>query len=345
MINFFRNKFFVGVSIIFLGVIGFFIFQRISNEQPVVKGEKSYLVKKQIIKEILSLSGNIDADEKITLRFQSSGMLTWVGVKEGDYVKKYQGVASLDQKELQKNLQKYLNTYMKTRWDFETTKDENDIKNIGGLTTDLREAAVRTLDKAQFDLNNSVLDVELKDIALKYSYLYTPIEGIVTKVSLPYAGVNATPAQAEFEIVNPKTIYLYATADQTDVIKIKEKMQGNITLDSYPDDQISGEVMNIAFTPDTDESGTVYGVKIKINESEIENKYRLGMTGDIEFEIGKGRNVLMIPTSFIKIEKSEKYVNKVVKGKKIKTVIKTGEIEDSMTEVISGLNENETIVN
>ena len=209
----------------------------------------------------------------------------------------------------------------------------------------MREAAVRTLDKAQFDLNNSVLDVELKDIALKYSYLYTPIEGIVTKVSLPYAGVNATPAQAEFEIVNPKTIYLYATADQTDVIKIKEKMQGNITLDSYPDDQISGEVMNIAFTPDTDESGTVYGVKIKINESEIENKYRLGMTGDIEFEIGKGRNVLMIPTSFIKIEKSEKYVNKVVKGKKIKTVIKTGEIEDSMTEVISGLNENETIVN
>ena len=103
MINFFRNKFFVGVSIIFLGVTGFFIFQRISNEQPVVKGEKSYLVKKQIIKEILSLSGNIDADEKITLRFQSSGMLTWVGVKEGDYVKKYQGVASLDQKELQKN--------------------------------------------------------------------------------------------------------------------------------------------------------------------------------------------------------------------------------------------------
>jgi len=345
MINFFRNKFFVGVSIIFLGVIGFFIFQRISNEQPVVKGEKSYLVKKQIIKEILSLSGNIDADEKITLRFQSSGMLTWVGVKEGDYVKKYQGIASLDQKELQKNLQKYLNTYMKTRWDFETAKDENDIKNIGGLTTDLREAAVRTLDNAQFDLNNSVLDVELKDIALKYSFLYTPIEGIVTKVSSPYAGVNTTPAQAEFEIVNPKTIYLYATADQTDVIKIKEKMQGNITLDSYPDDQISGEVMNIAFTPDTDESGTVYGVKIKINESEIENKYRLGMTGDIEFEIGKGRNVLMIPTSFIKIEKSEKYVNKVVKGKKIKTVIKTGEIEDSMTEVISGLNENETIVN
>ena len=338
-----KSKLLAVAAIIFLGVIGFFIYSRISSEQPVVKGEKSYLVKRKTIKETLSLSGEINAKEKITLRFQSSGMLNWVGVKEGDYVKKYQGIASQDPKELEKSLKKYLNTYMKTRWDFETSRDTNDIKNIGGLTQDAREAAVRALDKAQFDLDNAVLDVELKDIALKYAYLYTPIEGIVTKVDSPYAGVYVTATQAEFEIINPKTIYFSATADQTDVVGLKEKMTGLIILDSYPEKPVGGKIEAISFAPKVGETGTVYEVKVQLNKDISREDYRLGMTGDVEFEVGVGRKALMIPTNFIQTDKTDKYVFKVVNGRKIKTVIKTGEAEDSVTEITSGLNEGDVI--
>jgi len=294
MISFFKKKGFLILALMFFGAVGFYIYQRVASSQPVVKGTKSYVVKKQLIKDILTLSGEIEATEKVTLRFQSSGMLTWVGVKEGDFVKKYQGVASQDVRELERNLKKYLNTYMETRWDFETARDTNDIKNIGGLTQDAREAALRALDIAQFDLNNAVLDVELKDIALKYAYLYSPIEGIVTMVDSPYAGVYVTSTQAEFEIVNPKTIYLSAIADQTDVVNLALGMKGTITFDPYPDDKIEGTVDQIGFTPKEDETGTVYEVKIKLKDDNLSTRYRLGMTGDIDFEMGQGRKVLAI---------------------------------------------------
>ena len=54
--------------------------------------EAAYMVTKATLKNTLNLSGKIDASEKATLGFQTAGRLAWVGVKEGDYVKKGQGI-------------------------------------------------------------------------------------------------------------------------------------------------------------------------------------------------------------------------------------------------------------
>ncbi len=87
MMNFFKKKWYVVVII--LVIIGLVYFKIGSNAKGAKNGKKqtSYVVKRQNLKETLSLSGSIDAEEKATLRFQSSGRLSWVGVKEGDYVR------------------------------------------------------------------------------------------------------------------------------------------------------------------------------------------------------------------------------------------------------------------
>lgn len=191
-----------------------------------------------------------------------------MGVKEGDYVKKYQTLASLDQRSVQKNLQKDLNDYLDTRWSFEQTKDnyKNSI-----VTT----AIQRLLDQSQFGLNNAVLDVEIQNLAVEYSNLWTPIEGIVTSMGVSYAGVNITPAQAEIQVINPKTVYFLATADQADVVNLKTNMTGNITLDAYPAKEIPGQIKQISFTPKTDETGTVYKVKVYFKADNENYYYRL----------------------------------------------------------------------
>lgn len=305
--------------------------------------EKAHTVKRGDLTETLSISGEIDAHERADLKFQTSGMLVWVGVKEGDYVKKYQGIASLDKKELEMNLKKYLNTFLKSRWDFDQEKEDQDIKNIGGLSEDARREALRSLDKAQFDLNNAVLDVELKDLALKYSYLYTPIEGIVTSIDTLYAGVNITPATAVFKIVNPKTIYFSATADQTDVINLIKGKQGELVLDPYPEEIIKGVVEDISFIPKTGETGTVYQVKIAFDNSNEDYKYRVGMTGDISFNTKEKKNVLAIPSTYLKKENGEYYVLKLTGGKKEKTRIKIGDEIDGDVIILSGLEEDDLI--
>ena len=49
--------------------------------------DKTYTVTKKDLVDSLGIAGEIDAKEKVSLRFQTSGLLTWVGVKEGDKVK------------------------------------------------------------------------------------------------------------------------------------------------------------------------------------------------------------------------------------------------------------------
>lgn len=330
------------IFLILLIAAGIFLYRKNQSEAQVKKQDK-YTVKRQSLKEAVSFSGEIDAEQKATLRFQSSGKLTWIGVKEGDYVQKNQLLAYLDQREVQKKFQKYMNSYMKTRWDFETTKDENAESKIWGLSEDAREAARRTVDKAQFDLNNSVLDVEIQNLSLEYSYLRTPIEGIVTSIGTDIAGVNATPAQAEFEIINPNTVYFSASVDQTDVPKIREGMVGTIILDAYPDKEVGATVKSISFTPKTGETGTVYDMKVIMNTDNSSFIYRLGMTGDLEFVVKEKRSVITVPTKFVRSDKDGQYVMKEQNGNQVKTNIKTGDETDEAMEVISGLQEGDII--
>lgn len=329
--NLIRNKWWL-IAII-VAVVGFGAFKMFG--QKTETKVTSYTVKRGTLKETLSLSGEINASEKTTLRFQTSGYLVWVGVKEGDTVKKYQGVASLDQVELQKNLRKYLNTYMSERWDFETTKDSS------GDTSIMTTAVRRAFEKAQFDLNNAVLDVELKAIAVKYANLWTPIDGVVTRVAAPNAGVNVTPSQAEIDVVNPATIYFSATADQTEVSKLTASKSAEITLDAFTDEKITGTVSTISYIPKTGETGTVYEVKINLpREASAKWGLRLGMTGDVDFIIRQLADVLSVPAKYVKSENGKKYV---LKPNNEKVYVTTGEELDGNIEIKEGLKENDTI--
>lgn len=321
--------------VVIVAALGLFLYNR-SNSQAKAKSAKTEKVHRTDLKDTLSLSGNIDANEKVTLRFQTSGNLAWVGVKEGDYVKKYQTIASLDQRALQKNLEIDLNNFMSKRWSYDQIID-----NYKGAA--ITDAMKRVLDQSQFDLNNSILNVEIQDISKQYANLWTPIDGIVTRVEAPYSGVNITPAQAEFDVVNPDTIYFASTADQTDVVKLHKGMTADIALDAYPDRTIHGTITEISFTPDTSQTGTVYDVKIGLSEDNSLYAYKVGMTGDSNFTLREIKNVIAIPTSSIKSELGKKYVMKSDKGNAIKTYITTGEEVDTSTIIKSGLQEGDII--
>lgn len=326
--------------ILFAIIGGAVLYKSGFTQTSTVKGNKTYKIKKVSVQETLSLSGQIDAEEKATLRFQTSGRLSWIGVKVGDRVKKYQGIASLDTRDVKNKFQQYLNDYVKTRRDYDESLDDNTRKMNESVTKEARDEAKRLIEKAQYDLQSSVLDVELQQLALEYSYLSSPIDGIVVEAKSPVAGVNITPTQAEFVIINPQTIYFSALADQTDVVKIREGMKGELTFDSFPEIKKKGVVTSIAFTPKADETGTVYEVKITLSNAD---EYRMGMTGDVTFNVGSRRRILQIPTAFIKEEKGSEYVLTDSAGKKVKKFIKTGEVDGEMTEVTSGLKEGDTV--
>lgn len=308
------------------------------NRSAATSAEKndSYKVKRQDLEETLTLSGEIDAREKAVVRFQTSGRLAWVGVEEGDAVKKYQTLASLDVRDLKNRMQKYLNTYSSQRLTFDQAKDDN--WNLQyDLSESVRKSAQRTLEDSQYDLNNSVLDVELQSLSLEYASVWTPIEGIVTRIDTPFAGVNITPAGSEFEIVNPDTIYLMVTAEQSDVVYLKKGMKGEVMFDAYPDDTYEGVVDYISFSPKTGETGTVYKVRLLLDEKALQLPLKLAMTGDVNFTTKEISNVIGLPIKFISKDDKGDFVNLERKGKREKVYVKRGEEIDDMVVIKSGI--------
>lgn len=203
-------------------------------------------VQKGNLQKSLVFAGKVDAQNYAILRFQSSGELSWVGVKEGDLIKKWQIVASLNKESLKKSFQKEANDYLTARWNFEDTQDEyKDLKEKYLITPEVQ----RILDRQQFNLNNSVLDYEIADLAVKYASLISPIEGIVTNIDYPTSGVNITPANFSLTIIDPKSIYFKSEVDEEDVVNIFAGKEATIILDSYPEENTSSRLESISFVP------------------------------------------------------------------------------------------------
>lgn len=331
------KKKYIIIGLIILSILGVILkFTVFADKKPV----DTAVVKKGELIKGLTLSGKIEANEHAVLQFQTGGLLSFVGVKKGDYVKPYQTIASLDVRTAEKNLRDKLLDYSIQRLTFDQTKEDNLNRTPEQALNDKMK---RVLQDNQYDLDKAVLSVELKQLANELSYLNTPIEGIVTRVDTPFAGVNIyIPSQAQFEVVNPSTIYFSVNADQTEIVSLKEGTEGYVTFDSYLDEKVKSKIELISFTPKKDESETVYEIKAELRDIKNSNyKYKMGMTGDITFVIERKENSIYLPVKFIKSDEKGKYV--LMGDKKEKIYIKTGLETDSDIEITQGLTEGNVV--
>ena len=285
----------------------------------------------------ITISGRIDAKEKAQLRFIAGGKVVYLGAKQGEAVKKWQNLATIDRSSLQKQMDQNLNLYMKERYDFENTRD--DIKDRSLDTAEIRDVA-----KQQYDLENQVLNVEIQDIAIKNTTLTAPFAGILTVAPTNVTGVQLL-ASDYFEVVNPASLIFRATIDEIDLHRINKEQSAEIILDAYDGEKISTNISYISYTSSESSSGTVFIVEFPLNSQDME-KYRLGMNGDAVIKIAEKKNALVIPLDAISERDGKVFVEVLADNKegKISKEIKVGLESEEAIEVLEGLSENEEVI-
>lgn len=308
------------------------ISQRASQIEVVTsKAKKTQLI------ESVSAGGRVEADKKINLTFQTGGTLVWIGVSEGDEVHKWQALASLDKSELELQLRKALNSWEKQFSEFDDTNDS--------VKDDVLNDAIRRIKKrAQIDLDQAQLDVEIQNEVNKLSTLISPISGIVTDLSPSVAGVNISPVTANITIADPDSIFFEAAVSELDVIKIKEGQSVSIRLDSYPNELFSGTVYKISFDSITTATGgKAYTVKISLPNNE-DLKFRLGMGGDAEFIVKVSMAVISVPLDSIVEQDGKTLVWIVEEGIAKMVEVETGAESSDEIEIVSGLDYGTTVI-
>jgi RND family efflux transporter MFP subunit len=304
------------------------------------KKDTLYTPKIATIQDALTVAGSISTDQAAVLRFQNSGKLIWVGVKIGDKVKKGQAIASLDKEELRKNLQTQYNNYRSQLSQFNDVQDQYQTTKNNFLVTDTIQ---RILDRTQYSLNNSVINYEITDMAIKESTLISPVDGIVVAIDQPLAGANVTPATATFTIINPNSIYFKANIDQDSINQVKVGQKVTLILDSFPNDTLNSEVTYIAFSPVPGETSTVYETRFKLPVANNDLSYRLGMDGNVTLILSQADNALTVPIDAVNDDNGQRYVYVKNNQELIRHNVKVGIETDTTSQITEGLSQNDQV--
>lgn len=314
-------------------VLGWFIFGR----KPKVAYDE-YTVSSGTISDTLELSGKVRADKSATLRFSAGGLVTYLGPKSGDSIKKWQTLASVDTRQLQKTMDEKLNLYAIQRATFDQTIDDNDNSVPGG---DLANTLNRLLAKNQYGLENTVKDVEYQALTLQLSRLVSPIDGILVSSPINTSNVQVLPTDT-WVVVDPKTLYLSADLDETDLKRVSVGQKVNVVLDAYPDQKIISKVTYISYTPKETTTGTTYEVKIGL-DSVSSDQLRLGLNGTASVVLSEKENVLTLPMSSINSITGKSVVYVKNGNKYTEKSVDTGIENAGVVEILGGVSEGDRV--
>jgi macrolide-specific efflux system membrane fusion protein len=147
-------------------------------------------------------------------------------------------------------------------------------------------------------------------------------------------------------LVMADDLIIYANIDETDLRYIFIGKKLTMYLDAYPGEQFEGIIEHISYEARLINNVTVYDVRIRPIEKP--KMFRAGMTVTITITAESRADARSIPNNFI-VEKDNKQTVVVKTGTDKKPVfevreVTTGVTDGKYTEIISGLNDNDTLV-
>ncbi|MBP6989329.1 efflux RND transporter periplasmic adaptor subunit [Candidatus Shapirobacteria bacterium] len=305
-------------------------------------GIRTALVTKQNLTETISASGEIKAENQAELVFTAPGKVAWLGVKEGDMVKRGQALASMDKFLLNVAYQQAAANLRKFEASLDNIHDQ--VKNHD---TDEDFATKDKRTNAETNKDFYYEAVRAAEYNLKNSTLISPISGTVTTVSGISPGENLTATSLGsnvIKVVDFNTLVFEASVDEVDFRKITLGQKVDVLLDAFSDKKISGEVIYISREgKKTITGGTVIPVKIKLTSDQ--EKLAVGLGGEAEFVVNQKDNVLTVPREFIKNDGRNNYVTiRQDNNSFIEVPVQVGLTTITDSEIIGDIKEGQEVI-
>lgn len=230
--------------------------------------------------------------------------------------------------------------------DLDVVKREHDVAKASSASAfaALQQIGAREQEiKAQAAaVEQSQREYNLAKIMLDYSFIKSPIAGVVT--ARPVKIAETVPVGALIaSVVSTDSLYVEAFIDEADAAKIAIRQQVNVTMDAYPEKALKGEVYMISpVVLGNKQEARTFEARVRLLDANIKTKP--GMSADVEVIVSKKDHVLLIPSQAI-IEKNDaKYVYVGNSNKAMLRQIKTGQLNWSYTEVTEGLQEGDIVI-
>ena len=172
----------------------------------------------------------------------------------------------------------------------------------------------------------------------KTAPLVAPIDGVIISRTLVPGQVVTT---GDVAFIMSDRLIAKADMDETDLAKIRMGQRAVVTLDSYPDNKIEGEVSKIAYNSMTTNNVTTYPVDVTMKQ--IPDFARSGMTANVGFVQEGKTNVLILPLDAIGPDSTVRLAGEDGGTGESRKVV-TGMSDSKNVEILEGLQEGQRVM-
>ncbi|NJD22618.1 MAG: efflux RND transporter periplasmic adaptor subunit [Melioribacter sp.] len=278
-----------------------------------------------------------------------SGVVKKLNVHVGDIVRKGDLLANLDDIELtaQYNQVAANLEIAKTTLKFAGIEKERQEKLLASNTVSQQscDLAVKAFEVAQAQVAQVKANLDYAKVQLDYTRIFAPIDGAIASVTTQEGETVAAmfTAPTFLTIIDLKRLEVRAYVDETDISKVKEGQKAEFTVDTYPGITFEGIVKAIYPKAELIDNVVNYVVIIDISDSKGKT-LRTEMTTTVNILSESLENVIAIPNKAINHKNGDDFVYVLKYGKAVERKVITGVKNKMLTQIISGLANNEELI-
>jgi membrane fusion protein, multidrug efflux system len=301
----------------------------VANQKMTVFPVSVVSPKTESLSQNFTISGEFEPLHQLNFVSETAGRVTSLRVENGDYVKKGQVIAVLDNEQIRIDLKLAEANWEKAKSDLE----KYTILAEGNAITNQQLEDIRI---AEISAESRVQTLKRQ---LRVSTITSPISGTINGLTLE-VGSYLAPGTSIAEIIDVSAFKMHVSLLDNEVVKIKEGLKIMIAPDLYSNSPVEGKIGFIS--PKADGSGK-YLVEIEFKNSS-QNPLKAGMTGVASFELGGEKTATLIPVKCLVGSVQDATVF-VVNGDSVNTrKIQVGAIYGDKIEVVGGLNATDVVV-
>jgi HlyD family secretion protein len=306
---------------------------------------------------VLTASGYVVAQRKASVASKATGRLIYLGVVEGDAVKKDQIIARLDDSDVKAALEQAKANLLLNEASLQDAKNtyerQEKLYALGGTPKSDLEAAEANYKRVLASIDVAKAEVQGAEVALENTLIRAPFDGtVLTKDAdvgeiVSPLGASSTSRAAVVTMADMSSLQVEADVSESNIEKIKAGQDCEITLDAYPDFRYAGYVAKIVPTADRSKATVLVKVAFRKYDSRVLPEMSakvLFLNKKVEEKSLSEKAILVVPYTAIRKSDEKEYVYRVKDGRVNEVEIKTGRTVGDYTEVISGVEDGDRVI-
>jgi RND family efflux transporter MFP subunit len=306
---------------------------------------------------VLTASGYVVARRKAAVASKGTGTLIFLGVEEGDKVKKGQVIARLDDSDVTATLQRAQENLRVAEADLNDAKQSLDRQKIL-LERDMVARAEYDVAEARYKrviagIDAAKFGVKEAQVAVDNTRIIAPFDGTVLKknadvgeIVAPLAGAASSKA-AVVTIADMSSLEVEADVSEANITRVVPEQACEIRLDAYPERRYFGYVNKIV--PTADRAKATVLVKIKFKD--YDNRVLPEMGAKITFlapgsdqSATQEKSLLTVPATAVVSRNGRQVVIEIKDERAAEIPVILGERIGNLVEIKEGLKEGDKVV-